>query len=371
MSDQLFIGLMSGTSLDGVDAVLIDCQNPSAISLLGQHTEPFPPEVKDALWALQAPADDELHRMFLAGVALAKVYAQTVNTLLLKTGLTPKQIQAIGAHGQTVRHAPGLGYTCQINAPATLVELAGIAVVSDFRSRDIAAGGQGAPLVPAFHQHVFGGDTPRVILNLGGIANISVLVPGQTPRGSDTGPANMLMDNWTARHIGQAFDKGGQWGAQGQVNNALLAFLLVHEAWFQKPFPKSTGRDLFNMSWLNKRLADFKKISSSNDQTVDVQATLQCFTARTVAMAIHSLGAQGWPIFVCGGGALNDALMGKIAHETQAVVSTTNSLGIPAQDVEAAAFAWLAWAHMQRIPANEPKATGAQGARVLGAYWPV
>jgi anhydro-N-acetylmuramic acid kinase len=371
MSDQLFIGLMSGTSLDGVDAVLIDCQNPKAIKLLGRQTEPFPPEVKDALWALQASADDELNRMFLAGVALAKVYAQAVKALLLKTGFTSKQIQAIGAHGQTVRHAPSLGYTCQINAPAALVELTGIAVVSDFRSRDIAAGGQGAPLVPAFHQQAFSTKTPRVILNLGGIANLSILEPGQSPRGSDTGPANMLMDHWAALHTGQAFDKGGQWGAQGQVNDALLACLIDHEPWFNKPLPKSTGRDLFNISWLNERLAYFTKTNAFAIEAIDVQATLQCFTARTVAMAINRLGAQGWPIFVCGGGALNEALMAHIAHETQAVMSTTDALGIPAQDVEAAAFAWLAWAHMQRIPANEPKATGAMGARVLGAYWPV
>ncbi len=362
---------MSGTSLDGVDAVLIDCQNPSAIKLLGHHAQPFPPEVKDALWALQTSSNDELNRMSLAGVALANVYAQTVKALLIKTGHTPQHIQAIGAHGQTVRHAPDLGYTCQINAPATLVELSGIAVVSDFRSRDVAAGGQGAPLVPAFHQHVLSAKTSRVILNLGGIANLSILETGQTPRGSDTGPANMLMDNWAALHTGQAFDQRGQWGAQGQVNQALLTYLIDSEPWFKKPFPKSTGRDLFNLPWLEQRLAEFKINSSSAVKPVDVQATLQCFTSRTIAMAIQSMGAKGWPIFVCGGGAFNDALMRQIAHETKAKVSTTDSLGIPAQHVEAAAFAWLAWAHVKRIPANEPKATGALGARVLGAYWPV
>ena len=371
MSQQLFIGLMSGTSLDGVDAVLIDCQDPAKVKLLGQHSQPFPPEVKEALWVLQASADDELHRMSLAGVALAKVYAQAVSTLLIKTSFTSDQIQAIGAHGQTVRHAPNLGYTCQINAPATLVELTGIAVVSDFRSRDIAAGGQGAPLVPAFHQHVFGAESPRVILNLGGIANISVLEPGHAPRGSDTGPANMLSDNWSALHTGQSFDKGGQWGARGHVIEALLTRLIDDEPWFQKSFPKSTGRDLFNISWLDERLANYKKMPVASAQAIDIQATLQAFTARTVAMAIASLKAQNWPIFVCGGGALNEALMLKLAHETQAAISTTDELGVPPQDVEAAAFAWLAWAHVQRVPANEPKATGAHGARVLGAYWPV
>jgi anhydro-N-acetylmuramic acid kinase len=370
MSDQLFIGLMSGTSLDGVDAVLIDCQNPLDIKLLGHDAQPFPAEVKNALWALQTSSNDELNRMSLAGIALAKVYAQSVKALLIKTGYTPQHIQAIGAHGQTVRHAPNLGYTCQINAPAILVELSGIAVVSDFRSRDVAAGGQGAPLVPAFHQHVFSTNTSRVILNLGGIANLSILEAGQTPRGSDTGPANMLMDKWAALHTGQSFDQGGQWGAQGQVNHALLTYLIDSEPWFKKPFPKSTGRDLFNLPWLKQRLADFKKNLSSIEPT-DVQATLQCFTARTIAMAIQSMGAQAWPIFVCGGGAFNDALMRQIAHETQATVNTTDSLGIPAQHVEAAAFAWLAWAHIQRKPANEPNATGALGARVLGAYWPV
>jgi anhydro-N-acetylmuramic acid kinase len=371
MSDQLFIGLMSGTSLDGVDAVLIDCQNPANLKLLGRHGEPFPADLKDALWALQAPAHDELNRMSLAGLGLAQVYAQAVKMLLLKTGYSSNHIQAIGAHGQTVRHAPDLGFTCQINAPATLVELSGIAVISDFRSRDIAAGGQGAPLVPAFHEHVFSSNTPRVILNLGGIANLSVLEPGHAPRGSDSGPANMLIDNWAKLHTGQSFDNGGQWGAKGHVNEALLALLIADEPWFKKPFPKSTGRDLFNVSWLNKQLVNFKKTNFSTLDAIDVQATLQCLTARTVALAIDALGAHGWPIYVCGGGAFNDSMMRHIARETQAAMNTTDSLGIPAQDVEAAAFAWLAWAHVQRVPANEPKATGAKGARVLGAYWPV
>ena len=368
---NLFIGLMSGTSLDGVDAVLLDCANPANLKLLGRHSEPFSPDLKQALWALQAPADNELHRMALAGISLATVYAQAVKSLLTQTDLTASQITAIGAHGQTVRHRPELGFTWQINAPATLVELTGVAVVSDFRSRDIAAGGQGAPLVPAFHQHVFGDDTPRVILNLGGIANISVLEPGQAPRGSDSGPANMLMDNWCALHLGHDFDEGGKWGAQGKLVDTLLSHLISKEPWFTRPFPKSTGRDLFNIGWLSKRLAEFKKTHDQLPLPVDIQTTLQHFTARTVALAIEGMNAQGWPIYVCGGGALNHALLKHIANETQAPVYSTQLLGIPPQDVEAAAFAWLAWAHFHNVPANEPKATGARGARVLGAYWPV
>lgn len=374
---NLFIGLMSGTSLDGVDAVLIRCLPQGSqtslnhpIEIISHHAHAFPRALREALWALQGPADNELHHMALAGSQLAHVYAQAIHALLSQTHYRACDITAIGAHGQTVRHRPELGYTCQINAPAVLVEQTGIAVVSDFRSRDIAAGGQGAPLVPLFHQHALGGQTPRVILNLGGIANVSVLEPGHPPRGSDTGPANMLMDNWCELHTGQPFDHGGQWGHQGQVLPRLLERLIQSEPWFELPFPKSTGRDLFNITWLSERLDQYKKEQPQAVNAADVQATLQRLTSRTVSLAIERLGAQGWPIYVCGGGAYNTALLSCLAQDTQADVTTTDALGIAPEKVEAAAFAWLAWAHINHVPANEPYATGARGPRILGAYWP-
>lgn len=382
-ADNLFIGLMSGTSLDGVDAVLIQC-HPShisqpalnaPISILAHHAQPFSKALRDELWALQAPADNELHRMAMAAQGLVRVYAQAVKSLLSKTTYLPEDITAIGAHGQTIRHRPELGYTYQINAPALLVEQTGIAVISDFRSRDIAAGGQGAPLVPMFHHHAFGHTTPRVIVNLGGIANITVLEPGAPPRGTDTGPANMLMDNWCELHSGQPYDESGQWGAQGQCNDALLQLLIDSEPWFKLSSPKSTGRDLFHVSWLRARLDEFKKshltTSTQPINPADIQATLQRFTSSTISMSIEALGAQGWPIYVCGGGAYNKALLECIAKDCRSTVCTTDALDMAPEHVEAAAFAWLAWAHLNKVHANEPQATGARGTRILGAYWPV
>ena len=375
MSERtLCIGLMSGTSLDGADGVLADFASDGRLQVLGHAFAPFPDALRAELLALNRPGDNELHRSALAGNALVGVYAGVVAQLLSRSGLAPQDILAIGAHGQTVRHQPqlhdGTGYTLQLNQPALLAERTGIDVVADFRSRDVAAGGQGAPLVPAFHQGVFGvpGQTVAV-LNLGGIANLSVLGADGAVRGWDCGPANALIDHWCQRHTGQAFDRDGAWAASGQVLAPLLARLLA-EPYLSLPPPKSTGRDLFHPDWLRQHLQGFE-----NAAAADVQATLTAFTAEACAADVRRYALQGAAparrLIVCGGGALNGHLMGLLQAglPTLQVRSSVHE-GLPPLQVEAAAFAWLAWQCMHRQTASLPSVTGAQGARVLGAIYP-
>jgi len=258
-----------------------------------------------------------------------------------------------------------------LNAPALLAELTGIAVVSDFRARDVAAQGQGAPLAPSFHHAVFSADKPAVVLNLGGIANISTLVPGRPVTGFDTGPANVLMDLWCHRHLGTPYDADGQWAATGTIDQGLLDYLIAGEPWLATAPPKSTGRDLFNANWLDRRLADFGRIRPGDLATQDIQATLCAFTARTVAHAIETWSHRPDHLWVCGGGARNPVLMRQLEACIGVPVRPTDDLGVPAQDVEAYAFAWLAYAHCARLPGNLPAVTGAIGPRVLGHYTPV
>ena len=262
-----YIGLMSGTSVDGVDAVMADFADGKVVTLGHVHLA-FAPSLREVLQRLMQSGADEIERAGDASVALAKSYADAVAALLMKTGMNAKQVAAIGAHGQTIRHRPERGFTTQLNAPAHLSELTGIAVVADFRSRDVAAGGQGAPLVPAFHAAVFRGDAPRAVVNIGGIANVTLLPArgsSEPVRGFDTGPGNTLMDAWCERHTGNAFDDGGAWGAGGRVDEQLLATLLAEPYFGQVP-PKSTGRELFNMNWLDGKLADRKstRLNSSH-----------------------------------------------------------------------------------------------------------
>lgn len=363
----LFIGLMSGTSLDGVDGVLASISEEGQPSLMARAAVAMPAELRDELLALNTPLDNELHRAAMASNALVDLYASVVHCLLDQSTQTAAAVRAIGAHGQTVRHQPALGYTLQLNAPARLAELTGIDVIADFRSRDVAAGGQGAPLVPAFHQAVFGTEQPRVILNLGGIANVTLLRPGQPALGFDTGPANLLMDAWCQTHTGQAFDRDGAWGATGRVDTALLSECIASEPWFDRPPPKSTGRDLFGMGWLQARLL---RTSAAARAPQDVQATLQALTVKTVVSALARQGLRNTPIYVCGGGAQNGALMAHLSSAWGGDVASTAALGIPPQDVEALAFAWLAWAHVQKKTGNLPEVTGAIGGRLLGACWP-
>lgn len=367
------IGLMSGTSLDGVDGVLVDFAEGTQV--LWHASRGFDAALRAELLALNTPdGRDELHRAALAANALARSYAEVVRELLQATGMAPAQIAAIGAHGQTVRHRPqmfdGTGYTLQLNSPALLAELSGVAVVADLRSRDVAAGGQGAPLVPAFHQGVFGrpGETV-LVLNIGGIANLSVLAGDGTVLGFDCGPGNALMDGWCQAHTGQPYDDGGQWAATGQVLPALLDRLLA-EPFLQQPPPKSTGRDLFHADWLAGHLSA-SATSPANARPADVQATLTEFTARACAGAVQRFGHGGGELLVCGGGAFNTQLMQRIAALLPGVaVDTTAARGLPPQQVEAAAFAWLARQALLGLPGNLPAVTGARGPRILGAIHP-
>jgi anhydro-N-acetylmuramic acid kinase len=370
-NDRLFIGLMSGTSLDGADGVLVrlgapDCGHRPEV--LSTAALPMPAALRDELLALNDSGPNELHRAALASQGLARLYAQTVQQLLSHATLAASDVCAIGAHGQTVRHRPELGFTLQLNAPALLAELTAIDVIADFRSRDVAAGGQGAPLVPPFHAAMFASPVRRAILNLGGIANLTILHTDRPARGFDTGPANVLMDLWCYRHTGQPYDHDGQWAATGKVSPALLQDLIAHEPWLALPPPKSTGRDLFNAEWLDQRLHNHDGSAKLAPQ--DVQATLQRFTARTVADALESNAPSTQEVLVCGGGARNAGLMRELALCLQRPVNTTDSVGIPGQWIEAMAFAWLAQAFVERRTASVPEVTGAKGPRVLGALYP-
>ncbi|CAM3588393.1 anhydro-N-acetylmuramic acid kinase [Bordetella sputigena] len=366
---DLYIGLMSGTSTDGVDGVLARIAPHGRPLVLAEASLPMPDDLRDTLLSLNAPGSDELERSARASLALAECYAETARRLLAATGHAPADITAIGAHGQTVRHRPELGYTIQLNAPALLAERTGIAVVADFRTRDVAAGGQGAPLVPAFHAAIFAADVPRAVLNLGGIANVTLLAPGRPVTGFDTGPANMLLDEWCRRHTGQNYDDDGAFAAAGRVDANILEYLLASEPWLVKRPPKSTGRDLFNAAWLDTRLNAWDGYCRRLTPQ-DIQATLQRFTARTVAQAIEREAPETSEILVCGGGARNSGLMRDLAECLGRPVAATDTHGVPAQSMEALAFAWLAHAHVHRIAAGLPDVTGARGPRVLGALYP-
>jgi len=362
---MLYIGLMSGTSLDGVDGALVDFSQDGVRSL-GDAYVAFPASLRADLMALQAPGHNEIEREALAASALVRHYADCVGSLLAQAGIGPDAVAAIGAHGQTIRHRPELGFTRQLNNPALLAELSGIDVIADLRSRDVAAGGQGAPLVPAFHQALFNapGQT-RVVANIGGISNISVLQADGTVTGYDSGPGNALMDGWILRHQGQPYDADGAWAASGKVIPALLAELL-DEPYFALPAPKSTGRDLFHADWLAARLAAY-----ADARPADVQATLTQLTAASLAQAILRDGAQADTVYVCGGGAYNASLMAALAQALPGMaVASTQALGVAPNQVEALAFAWLAWRFTQRKPGNLPAVTGARGLRVLGALYP-
>ncbi|MDB5939729.1 MAG: hypothetical protein JWP77_2093, partial [Polaromonas sp.] len=371
-----FIGLMSGTSLDGADGVLVDFSGDT-LHVIASASEPFAQAFRAELLALNTPSHHELHRAALAGSELAAVYARVVATLVQQAeaqGIGAAQIQAIGAHGQTVRHQPqrtssapsGVGYTIQLNNPALLAELAGIDVVADFRSRDVAAGGQGAPLVPAFHPGVFGrSDSGVAVLNLGGISNLSVLPPAGSAAavlGFDCGPGNALMDAWCLKHTGQPFDAGGAWAKSGRIIPALLASLL-DEPYFAQPIPKSTGRDLFSLAWLAEKLQPF-----AGERPEDIQHTLTELTVCACAAGVDCYGKDSVELIVCGGGAFNLHLLERLQAALPWLrVSTSDAHGLGPLQVEAAAFAWLARQMLRRLPGNLPGVTGAAGLRVLGA----
>jgi anhydro-N-acetylmuramic acid kinase len=351
---------MSGTSLDGIDAVLVDLGQPQPL-LLAKYYLPFDDKLKNDLLALHLPAPDELHRAQIVGNQLARMYAAAVATLLTRTKSSNHAVKAIGCHGQTIRHCPEHGYTLQIGNAALLAELTGIAVVSDFRSRDIAAGGQGAPLVPAFHDKVMRHPgIHRVIVNIGGISNLTNLPSRAASSGFDCGPGNLLMDAWCTQHTGKPYDDNGAWAASGKALPALLK-LMLDEPYFTLPPPKSTGRDLFNMTWLQHKL-------NGQERAEDVQATLMELTCLTIAQSIQQYCGGAKEIYLCGGGAHNHALCNRIsALLAECSIQTTDTLGVDGDYLEAIAFAWLAQQTLHGRPANLPLVTGAKHPCVLGA----
>lgn len=373
---NLYIGLMSGTSLDGVDGVLAAFEPTPAptragLRVLAHRQAALPEALRIELLGLNDPSANELHRAALAANALMQVYADVVHALLQAGSVQASQVRAIGAHGQTVRHRPqefdGTGYTLQLMNGALLAERCGIDVVCDLRSRDVAAGGQGAPLVPALHAALFAqADQDCAVLNLGGIGNLSLLPAQGAVSGFDCGPGNVLLDLWCARHQRGPYDAQGRWAASGEVDSQLLQILL-DEPFLQRPPPKSTGRDLFNAAWLEHAL----QRRGAALAAVDVQATLTEFSARAAGDALQALAPRTSRLLVCGGGAFNDELMRRLqARMPGCQVQSTAAAGVAPLQVEALAFAWLAQAFVARRPGNLPAVTGARGPRVLGALYP-
>jgi anhydro-N-acetylmuramic acid kinase len=362
VSPNHYIGLMSGTSLDGVDAVLLKFSG-NAHRIVGESFTPFDDSLRTKLLALHKPQSNEIHEAAVLGNVLARIYAQAVRELLRKTRTSSASVQAIGCHGQTIRHRPDARYTIQLGNGALLAELTRNIVVCDFRSRDIAAGGEGAPLVPAFHQAMFAHSSiHRVIVNIGGIANLTDLSSGAI-QGFDTGPGNMLMDAWIRHNLDKSFDRDGAWAKGGNRIHRLLEALLDHEFFSRTP-PKSTGRELFNLAWLDDQL-------SGKENPRDVQATLLELTALSIARAIKSYCSGVEEVYVCGGGAANSALMSRLAAVLPSVqIATTAKLGVDPDWVEACAFAWLARQALFLQPGNLPSVTGAAGPRILGAIYP-
>ena len=360
----LYLGVMSGTSLDGLDIALIEQSEKT--TLLATHYLPMPEELRAELLALCAPGPDEMARAAMAEQHWVKLAAQGIHILLKQQELSPSSIRAIGSHGQTIRHEPARGFTIQIGNPALLAELTGISVVSDLRRRDVAAGGQGAPLVPAFHEALFGEQRSyRAVLNVGGFSNLSLLAPDQPVRGFDCGPGNVLMDAWIQRQRGDRYDRDGAWASSGKVQPKLLEALLG-APFFNTQGPKSTGRELFNLDWLDQHLGKQPGYAEA-----DVQATLLELTAISITEALKAAQQHTEMLLVCGGGAHNRTLMRRLAQLLpNSKVSSTDAHGVPADWVEAMAFAWLAHCCLEGIPANRPSVTGARGLRVLGAIYP-
>lgn len=363
---MLYIGLMSGTSLDGVDAVLVDLAGIPQVRATRYH--PYSAALRAALLELSHAVTPPLQQLGQIDVELGQLYAQVVLELLDRAAIPPSAITAIGSHGQTVRHNPhgAYPYTLQLGDPNVIAERTGITTIADFRRRDIAAGGQGAPLVPAFHAAIFRSrGHERVILNLGGIANITLLPADSTKpvQGFDTGPANVLLDGWHERNCGTPYDNGGHWGRRGAVLPELLVRLLA-EPYFALPPPKSCGREQFNLEWLTARL-------EGGERPEDVQATLAELTARSVAEAIVHYAAASQEVLVCGGGVRNEFLMHRLAQlMVPRRVQSTAHLGVDPQWIEAMAFAWLAKQRLDGKPGNLPEVTGAQHPVVLGAVFP-
>ena len=353
---------MSGTSLDGADAALVDFSS-GAPRTLAFASVAFSHELRERILLLCEPGSDALDLAGAVSVELAELYARAVDRALAAGGAQPDSVTAVGCHGQTVRHRPERGFTIQLNDPARLAELTGIDVVADFRRRDMAAGGQGAPLVPAFHEAVFHHPShSRAVVNIGGISNITWLPSQGKTLGFDCGPGNVLLDGWARKHIGAQFDEDGQWASAGRTDLKLLERLL-DEPFFEAPPPKSTGRELFRLAWLEERLpGDYR--------TADVQSTLTDFTARAIVNAIDRFCPKTEEIYLAGGGARNGALVSRISTFAGArPVAPTDALGVPTGHVESMAFAWLAMKCVRREAVDLTAVTGARAPRILGALY--
>lgn len=367
MNNNYYVGLMSGTSMDGVDAVLVSFDGDQP-SLIASHTEELPKALLSSLQKLCLPGNDEINRLGHLDRSMGKLFAKAVNALLETANIDKSQVIAIGSHGQTVRHMPNLemGFTLQIGDPNTIAVETGIDVIADFRRKDIALGGQGAPLVPAFHQHVFGSPNhKRIILNIGGIANVTYL-PGNNEdvTGFDTGPGNGLSDAWIQHQLSQPYDKDGAWAKSGTTDQKMLQHLLSHP-YFALAAPKSTGRELFNQAWAEQQLSEFGHLSEA-----DIQSTLLDLTCYSIANDALKLSQNG-ELYVCGGGAYNSELMHRL-HKLlpNYKVVTTSALGMDPQWVEGIAFAWLAMRYHQGLPGNLPAVTGASREAILGSFYP-
>ncbi|MBA1273418.1 anhydro-N-acetylmuramic acid kinase [Stutzerimonas azotifigens] len=360
-----YIGVMSGTSLDGLDIALIE--HTTRPLLIDTLYLPMPADLREALLQLCSSGMDELARAAVAEQEWVKLAAHGIAMLLERTKRAPDDIRAIGSHGQTVRHEPQRGFSTQIGNPALLAELTGITVVADFRRRDVAAGGQGAPLVPAFHEALFSDRSRhRAVLNVGGFSNLTLLSPDRPVSGFDCGPGNVLLDGWIKRQLSRDYDDNGNWAASGTVHAGLLKALLS-DPFFSTHGPKSTGRELFNQAWLDEHLSALQTEISS----ADVQATLLELTARSVTEALIYAQPETCELLVCGGGARNGQLMKRLSDLLPGCsTASTDEYGLPADWIEAMAFAWLAHCLLEGIPTSRPSVTGASGERLLGAIYP-
>ena len=372
---DLFIGLISGTSADGIDAALVrfdDSSDTSRCELLLGRTYPWTADLRERLVVLGQGANaHSIEELGTLDVRIAEAFADTAAQLLGEAGTDAAQVVALGSHGQTVRHRPAGArhdgqhpFTMQLGDGNVIAERSGIATVADFRRRDVAAGGHGAPLTPGFHAALLHcADEDRAVLNLGGIANVTLLPAVGDVRGFDTGPANALMDAWCQRHRGQPFDADGAFAAQGEVDPDLLARLL-DEPWFALAPPKSTGREQFHLDWVQSRLA-------GGERAENVQATLLELSAATVVDALRMHQPMTRRVLACGGGVRNTPLLGRIAAQLPGVVvESTAAHGLDPDFVEAMAFAWLARQTLAGLPGNMPSVTGASGLRVLGVVYP-
>lgn len=363
-----YIGIMSGTSLDGLDIALINQQQGEPSQLITTKYIAMPEVLKQELLSLCSSGYNELERSAIAEQQWTQLAAQGIHSLLAAEQLSPDQVNAIGSHGQTVRHAPEQGFTIQISNGALLAELTQITVVTDFRRRDVAAGGQGAPLVPAYHEALFQDNhTHRAILNVGGFSNLSLLSPHQTTHGFDCGPGNVLSDLWISHKKHLDFDNNGQWAASAPVDQELLT-LFLSDSFFNKIGPKSTGRELFNFDWLQNKLQQLNKPIADNV----VQSSILQLTVDSIVDSLQKAQPITNELIVCGGGAFNDEMLKRLQQKLpNTSVKTTQDFGYPPEWIEAMAFAWLAYCCLEGIPANQPAVTGAKGFRILGAIYPV